>query len=570
VDANMPLNGAQWLAAVAWWVLVLTVPASFVLALVFRSRYVRAVVRFQSAHAAAHAVESEPPRQRSGPAPTVLHVNVTDAAAVAKHEAPRSALRLRRRVLRAQFVSGLLFWWTALACIYWVAQRTAATMAASDSRNTGWVGWLILFGPPVVGWAIQGGVSNRVIWVAAAALGVIVTIVFGSYGGDWRAAALFAFVGVLALMGAGILSPSARGAGPALVVAFTQGSGVLIGLCAGFAVAYEPPDGNLTTPQQAVELAVVLVAFAAAIAAAWYGLHRIVRRYEAKKYSELQVALNGYWNLIALAGFAMALSVTLNGAAGNVAIWAGLGVFLCWIVFRLALKAWLWFVVRRASSPLGPLLLLRVFKGSSASQAFTDRFLAYWRFAGPVWMIGGPDLAGAQMEPTEFFAFLRRRLDELFVHSTTEIPDRVSRLDAERDPDARLRISELFCSSHTWQATVQALLGRAAVILLDLREYTSAHGGTRYEIFQIMNIAPIDRVLVLIGVDDDEQRITSELRTAWDAMEANSPNRRLAAPEIRLVRFRSSRGAEIRGLFAAAASVASAPFNPARELERSI
>jgi hypothetical protein len=47
-------------------------------------------------------------------------------------------------------------------------------------------------------------------------------------------------------------------------------------------------------------------------------------------------------------------------------------------------------------------MLLRVFKPSERSEAFIDRFLARWRFAGPVWMIAGPDLAGAFMEPTNF------------------------------------------------------------------------------------------------------------------------------------------------------------------------
>lgn len=286
-----------------------------------------------------------------------------------------------------------------------------------------------------------------------------------------------------------------------------------------------------------------------------------MRSYESKRCSELQVALNGYWSLIALAGFAMVMSMSMyeeGEGARDAAIWAGSAVLVCWLGFRLTLRAWLWAIVRSATPPLRPLLLLRVFKGSSASEAFLDRFVAYWRFAAPVWMIGGPDLAGAQMEPTEFFAFLRRRLDRLFVRSPAEISERVGQLDGERDPDGRLRINELFCTSSTWQATVLALLERAAVVMLDLREYTAAHAGTRYEIFQIMNVAPIEKVIVLIGVGDDEQAVVAELRTAWNAMHEASPNRRATATSIRVLRMHTGRGAEIRGLFAAVASVASA------------
>ena len=49
--------------------------------------------------------------------------------------------------------------------------------------------------------------------------------------------------------------------------------------------------------------------------------------------------------------------------------------------------------VLASAPPRSPLLLLRVFKPSGRSEAFMDRFLARWRFAAPVWMIGGPDLA---------------------------------------------------------------------------------------------------------------------------------------------------------------------------------
>jgi hypothetical protein len=335
---------------------------------------------------------------------------------------------------------------------------------------------------------------------------------------------------------------------------------VLVGLCALLVVAFpDRPGGTTTVLENTGQAVLVVLALGAAVGASWYALQRTVRGYESKRCSEMQVALNGYWSLIGLAGFAMVMSMSLYDDSGNAAtIWAGLAVFACWVVFRLVLKAWLRVVARRAAPSLRPLLFLRVFKGSSSSEAFLDRFLAYWRFAAPVWMIGGPDLAGAQMEPTEFFAFLRRRLDQLFVRSPAEIDERVRQLDGARDPDARLRINELFCSSATWQATVLALLERAGVVVLDLREYTAARAGTRYEIFQIMNVVPIEKVVVLVGGGDDEPRIAAELRTAWNAMHESSPNRRATRTEIRVLRLHTGRRAEIRGLFAAVASVAGA------------
>ncbi len=353
--------------------------------------------------------------------------------------------------------------------------------AAPDAPELPWLGRAALFAPSIVAWAVQGGISNRVIWFAAVAFGGILSIAFAVRSDDWRlAGGGMACVAVLALMGAAFLSPSARGAGPALVLVLSQGFMVLVGLCAILVTVFpERTDREATLVENTGQVVLFVLALVAAIGASWHALHRIVRSYESKRCSELQVALNGYWSLIALAGFAMVMSMSMyeeGEGARDAAILAGSAVLVCWLGFRLALRAWLWAIVRSATPPLRALLLLRVFKGSSASEAFLDRFVAYWRFAAPVWMIGGPDLAGAQMEPTEFFAFLRRRLDRLFVRSPEEISERVGQLDGERDPDGRLRINELFCSNSTWQATVLALLERAAVVMLDLRR---VHGGAR-------------------------------------------------------------------------------------------
>ena len=96
-----------------------------------------------------------------------------------------------------------------------------------------------------------------------------------------------------------------------------------------------------------------------------------------------------------------------------------------------------------------------MFKPSGRSQAFTDRFFAYWRFAAPVWMIAGPDLAGAYMEPDEFFKYLRGRRREHFIADPGEAAPRVASLDRLRDPDGRFRVTEVYCTADTWQPTVQ-------------------------------------------------------------------------------------------------------------------
>ena len=204
---------------------------------------------------------------------------------------------------------------------------------------------------------------------------------------------------------------------------------------------------------------------------------------------------------------------------------------------------------------MGALLLLRVFKPSERSEAFTDRFLARWRFAGPVWMIAGPDLAGAYLEPDEFFAYLQRSLHQRFITDADKLKQALLTLDQTRDPDGRCRVHELFCTNTSWQATVLSLIDQAAVVMLDLREYNDQRAGTRFELEALLRRAPLEKVLVVVGKDDDSQHIGQEITAIWQDMagqrqETNTPN------SLQVLSVGEGTDAEMRGLFCAAAQAA--------------
>jgi len=82
-------------------------------------------------------------------------------------------------------------------------------------------------------------------------------------------------------------------------------------------------------------------------------------------------------------------------------------------------------------------------------------------------MIAGPDLAGAFLEPDEFFACLGHRLHERFITDPAELPGRLAAMDNAHDPDGRFQVSELFCANITWQPAVLSLINRARVALLE-------------------------------------------------------------------------------------------------------
>jgi hypothetical protein len=198
------------------------------------------------------------------------------------------------------------------------------------------------------------------------------------------------------------------------------------------------------------------------------------------------------------------------------------------------------------------MLMLRVFKPSSRSEGFTDRFLARWRFAAPAWMIAGPDLAGAYMEPDEFFAYLRGHLGERFIARAGDVAARTAGLDDQRDPDGRFRVQELFCANSSWRHAVLALIERAGVVLLDLREYSRQRAGTRFELEALLRRGDLERLIVIADERDDLPALERELRTVWSEVAPAG-----AGGRLRLLTLGSGSDAEMQGLFRAAAAAAS-------------
>ncbi|MEP7284041.1 MAG: hypothetical protein ABI696_18840, partial [Rubrivivax sp.] len=427
------------------------------------------------------------------------------------------------------------------------------------------------------GWAFTAGLNEARVWAAGAAA----TALFGvglALAGSGGLPALIAAgtAGLMAAMMAAFLRPAVRGAGPPLVAALTIAL-LVFALLTGIAAALDPDDGSPTTPRDwALGIPVLLLFLALGGGVAHRTLRRIARRYAAKRFSDVQLAQGAYWGLITVFSAGTALMLSFEPRTGAAMEWVAAAILLLWLLWRGLQRVVLWALARRhAPPPLPALLLLRVFKPSGRSEAFSDRFLARWRFAGPVWMIAGPDLAGAYMEPDEFLAFVDRSLRTRFIADAAELPGRLVALDGARDPDGRCRVSELFCSNHTWQAAVLALMERAGVVLLDLREYTPARAGTRFELEAVLRRVALARVLVLIDAHGSPQAAQDEIQAAWQRIGApraghaghadqarRAADGATAAATLTLLQVGPGSAAEMQGLLRAAARAAVAGRAP--------
>lgn len=290
------------------------------------------------------------------------------------------------------------------------------------------------------------------------------------------------------------------------------------------------PDDAISSTQWIAVLTLLLMLLVpvAVILAAWFK-----RRYAARRFSELQLTLGAYRGLITMFTLGMVLLMSFESRTGAAMEWIALAILLLWWLWRLAQRAALWLVRRRVPAPLGALLMPRVFKPSGRSEAFTDRFLARWRFATPVWMIAGPDLA--------------RR----FITSADEVDSQMAELAGGRDPDSRFRVGELFCSDTTWKPAVHALIDQAGAVLLDLREFTSERAGTRYELEELLRRGALAELIVLVDAHDDLAALESEIQGIWRSVAAPDDRR-----QLRLITVGSGSDSEMRGLFRVAVQIA--------------
>lgn len=574
MNADDTLNSTQVLALILLFLVLLLVPLAVAVAAWCKGRYARAVLGLQASLAAAvvsapATLTDAPPSTFTAVAPVLpLAIALTPAAAWKRNatlgaDPAAPARRLRRRVLAVQFVAGLLYWWVLLLVVFlamlmWWQLSGSSAEATDEISNTAlnFVLWPLLVLPPLLGWAFQAGLAERRVWAGAGLFTLALAVGLVLSGSDWRYSALAAgFAGLLAAMLAAFLRPAVRGAGPPLLVAFTVGLLVFSLLCVAATAIEDDGDTTLSLLDWVLGLSALTVMFAASAWAAWRMLLRLARRYTEKRFSDLQLALGSYWALLTALVASMVLALSFEAKTGNVMEWVALAVLLLWWAWRALQRMALWWARRGAPAATGALLMLRVFKPSDRSEAFTDRFLARWRFAGPVWMIAGPDLAGAYMEPDEFFAFLGRRLHERFIASAAELPARLLALDDRRDPDSRFRVNELYCSNITWRDAAVALIDHADVVLLDLRELTNERAGTLYELEQVLRRLPLHKVVVVVDAADPVPLQTA-IQDAWQRVGGNAMAM-AGASRLTLLSLDTGSDVEMAGLFGAVAAAAS-------------
>jgi len=292
-----------------------------------------------------------------------------------------------------------------------------------------------------------------------------------------------------------------------------------------------------------VFIGLIVIGFASFGIIGWMTLKWIGSRYERKRLSDQSITLDAVWLLF---GMVNALDVVYRGA-----VWLLSGV-LAFAVYKIVAAAG-FLILRKSAAPVaGPkLLLLRAFSSDRRGQRFFDALGMHWRQVASIDLIAGPDLATSTVEPHEFLDFLRGRLARRFIDGPLALDQRVSERDDKPDPDGRFRVNEFFCYEDTWKTCLERLVRTTDATLMDLRGLSPLHAGLVFEIHELINTVPLDRVLFMVDGTTDETFLRQVVQQAWGGISAKSPNRALPSPELRVFPYTGSQRGELRRLLRA-------------------
>lgn len=271
--------------------------------------------------------------------------------------------------------------------------------------------------------------------------------------------------------------------------------------------------------------------------ACWWGLRLLGRGFENKSFSDVQLLVDTWW-LIVVFNVVVDFSSDLG--------WGGLLGLFAFVAYRIVVETGLrlWRIAP-AERQAQRLLLLRVFGFQRRTEKLFDGIAQRWRFRGSVRLITGTDLVSRLIDPGDFISFVGGRLKQQFVQSGEDLVRNLALLDEGRDPDGRFRVNKFFCHADTWRATLQALLKRSDLVLMDLRGFSDRNSGCQFELQELAENSLLPKTVFIVDETTDSRLLEASLietgRTATNAG-------RDGVGRMNLVRTNTQSATEIRAI----------------------
>lgn len=270
----------------------------------------------------------------------------------------------------------------------------------------------------------------------------------------------------------------------------------------------------------------------------WPLLRWIGRRYQARRVNDQILAIDA---MFVLFGVVQSIGFAFEGAAWMLTGPAAIAAHTLTTMVGFRRSAW-------SGEAPRTLLLLRVFRLGKRSERLFDRLRTHWLAVGPLSLIAGPDLATVAVEPHEFLDFLSGKMGRQFVTGRADLEQRLAGAADTPDPDGRYRIRQFYCRADTWQMAMQRLATSSDAVLMDLRSFSPANQGCRFELGQLLDTVALPRLVLLVDDTTDRRFLEAALQDLWSRLAATSPNRAADTPVVRVFHLRDQGEATLLGL----------------------
>jgi hypothetical protein len=283
----------------------------------------------------------------------------------------------------------------------------------------------------------------------------------------------------------------------------------------------------------------------------WMLLRALGVLYRRHWISDQAIIIDSIW-------FAFFITTGMLLAAGG--LWWFAATLAAFAIYKLIVLLGFALSHRKfASRAFDPkLLLLRVFSLGRRSERLFDTFSKSWGYVGSIRLIAGPDLATTTVQPPDFLDFLSGNLGRRFISGPEALSRRLAETEPRRDFDGRYRVAEFLCGDDTWKMALQRLARDSDAVLMDLRSFSRRNNGCIFEIHELLNVMPLDRVVFVIDATTEEVFLRETLANGWARLAVNSPNRKLEKPRILFFQLVERSPANVQRLVRAVAAAAGA------------
>ncbi len=533
--------------------LIVACATAFPVSLILVARYRRAVHAAMRSHSAQQTAPPPAGPELTPPAagdPGRLVLRIVD------RQADRRSAPLVDEMFRARWLTAAVYVLAgaAFALVMAVGFLEANGEDLTTRRRVATLFW-IYFWPTILAVNLVAAIHTR----ARAALIAAYFVVLALWGvairgeSDTGVGAIsvlwLILVGPATLMLSAFMTRRLRAVGPLVMASLGAAWTGAFATLAVFQQLSSPALHALVAIGQAMGLGAVTILYGAIVlgfvaftALGWRLLTWLARRYERYAISDEFLQIAAIVLLFALVG---SIGLALKGALW---ILAGVAAFAVWWAC-----ARLGFWLTRGQRPArgADLLLLRVFALGSRSERFFAGLQRVWLRQGNIAMIAGPDLAAANLEPHEFLQFVRGRVRSQFIVDEQDLDARATSIEDRVTPDGRHRVHEFFCFDNTWRPTLNRLVKRSDLVIMDLRAFSAKRRGCAWELTQLFETILLDRVALVIDDTTDQPLLEETLRKSWAQTSLLSPNRQKAGGAgVTLFRCRGPAEQELRPLLA--------------------